>query len=289
MDDDGGMEALFSTFMNEVNNTKSNKMKKIENNFGTPEEIVERLTSSVYDPRQGHGSAYGMLGISPEASEAEITKHYRKVSLLIHPDRCHHEKAKEAFQVLAKAYADTKDPSYNDKYKDLVRPAKERVRKRREAENRLRAKKGEDPLDMEGNDFDQEVLRECEKVTSESSETATYTNAVQEANMKRLEEIRRESKLRRREEEAEKRKFERGRDKRAAGWQTFINNAGQKKFKSQHSFGDVGVADKHHHREQRNETVHGKAELDLTDNKIKYSDTQAGQTGVDREYRKKWR
>lgn len=78
MDLDGdGMEALFGSFMNEVTNIKSNKMKKIEDRIGTPDEIIERITASTYDPTQGFGSAYQILQISPEASESEVTKQYR--------------------------------------------------------------------------------------------------------------------------------------------------------------------------------------------------------------------
>merc|ERR1719231_2137448 len=53
-------------------------------------------------------SAYELLQISPEASEGEVTKQYRKLSIMIHPDKCQLEGASEAFQILAKAYADTK-------------------------------------------------------------------------------------------------------------------------------------------------------------------------------------
>merc|ERR1712139_134728 len=121
-------------------------MKKIEAHVGgTPEELVERLSNMKYDPKQGEGSAYLVLGMSPEATESEITKAYRKISVLIHPDKCKLEGASEAFQLLAKAYADTKDPNYQDRYKDIVGLAKERVKKAREQENKARAKSGEDP------------------------------------------------------------------------------------------------------------------------------------------------
>merc|ERR1712032_1086669 len=108
--------------------------------------------------------------VSPESSEAEITKQYRKMSVLIHPDKCSLPKAAEAFQILVKAYNDTKDPNYNDKYKDVLPMAKANVRKAREKENIARAKRGEDPLDMEGNDFDKSVLEECERITTGASE-----------------------------------------------------------------------------------------------------------------------
>eukprot|EP00418_Pyrodinium_bahamense_P082329 CAMPEP_0179056656 /NCGR_PEP_ID=MMETSP0796-20121207/23925_1 /TAXON_ID=73915 /ORGANISM="Pyrodinium bahamense, Strain pbaha01" /LENGTH=288 /DNA_ID=CAMNT_0020753339 /DNA_START=66 /DNA_END=929 /DNA_ORIENTATION=- len=287
--DDDGMDALFSTFMNEVSNIKSTKMKKLEEKAGSPEEIVERLTATKYDPKQGYGSAYQVLQISPEASDSEITKQYRKLSVLIHPDKCKLEKASEAFQVLVKAYNDTKDPNYQDKYKDVIVQAKDRVRKHREKENLERGKRGEDPLDMDGHEFDQEVLRECEKMTTETVEAATYSNSVMEANMKRHEQMLKEAKLKRREEEAEKRKWEKQRDKRAAGWQIFLNSCESKKFKTQSwsKVGQVGAADVHHRREERKETD-GKAEIDREDKKILKSDTQAGAVGVDRTYRQVW-
>jgi len=143
-------------------------------------------------------------------------------------------------------------------------------------------------LEMEGNEFDQEVLKECERMTTASTEEATYTNSVMEANMKRQEEAIKEAKLRKREEDKEKRAFEKNRDKRAAGWQTFMNNIDSKRFKSQHLMGKVGAADTHHKREERAD-VHGKAEIDQSDKKILRSDTQAGQVGIDRTYRQVWR
>lgn len=290
MDDDGGMESLFSTFMNEVSNIKSNKRKKIEEKAGSPDEVIDRILSGPYDPLQGQGSAYMILQVSPDASEGDITKAYRKLSILIHPDKCKLERASEAFQILAKAYADTKDPKYNDKYRDVVQLAKDRVRKQRAKENEARQKRGEDPLDMEGNDFDQELLRECERMTTETTERAEYTNSVLEANMKRMEAQAKEAKARRREEEAEKRKWEKQRDKRVAGWQVFMQNVESKKFKTETlaKVGKVAACDVFYRREERKD-LDKKGEVDREDITIKRSNVQAGQTGIDRTYKHKWR
>jgi len=241
------MDSLFSTFMNEVTNIKSNKMKKLEQKAGTPEEIVERLTTKEFV------SCFQVLMISPEADEKEITKQYRKLSVLIHPDKCKLEKASEAFQTLTKAYADTKDPANSDKFKDVYAEAKMAVRKRIEKENKEREKRGEDPVDTQGNDFDQEVLRECEAMTTETTERQEEKNAVLEANLKRMDEQALEAKKKRREEIIEKKQWDKMRDKRVAGWQTFMNNVESKKFKTGHSVGKVGIADQHHKKEERKE------------------------------------
>lgn len=291
---DDEMDSLFGEFMNQVTNIKSNKMKKLEGNIGTADEIIDRLTKTRYDPKQGVGSPYFMLMISPESSESEVTKTYRKMSVLIHPDKCKLEGSAEAFQILVQAYNDTKNAAYSDKYKDVLPQAKNRVREFRKKENKDRAKRGEDPLDMEGNEFDKEVLKECDRMTgggsSGSAEDNDYGNEVLAANMKRQSDLIRQSKEAKKEEIALKRKFEKERDKRAAGWQIFVNKIDTKKFKSDTfaKVGKVGAGNFFHKPEERKETD-GVAKVDLDDKYIMKSNAQAGQTGIDRADRKQWR
>lgn len=287
MDDDGSMDALFSSFMNEVSNVKSNKMKKLEESKGSPEEIVERLTSKTFDDR----SAFQVLMISPEATENEITKQYRRLSVLIHPDKCKLEKASEAFQVLTKAYNDSKDSNYQDKYKDVFVEAKANVRRKIEKENKEREKRGEDPVDTQGSAFDQEVLLECERMTSDTQEQAAHKNEVYEANLKRMEEMQRESRAKRKEEAIEKKQWDRQRDKRVAGWQIFMNKVETKKMKTGHVVGKVGAADMHFKREERKEEDPGKAmtgKATIVAGSYKKEDGYIPM-GLDKSYKKEWR
>jgi len=106
----GDMEDLFSQFMNDVNSLKSDKMKKLEAKLSTPEEIVERLTAKTIT------SPFEILGINPDMPDEQIAKHYRKMSILIHPDKCKHPKARDAFQLLGDAFNQLKDPSVKEKY-----------------------------------------------------------------------------------------------------------------------------------------------------------------------------
>ncbi|GLI60597.1 hypothetical protein VaNZ11_002769 [Volvox africanus] len=51
-----------------------------------------------------HGTtvdAYSVLGVSPSASAGDVKKRYMRLSLLIHPDKCSHPLAHEAFQAVA--------------------------------------------------------------------------------------------------------------------------------------------------------------------------------------------
>ncbi|CAJ1393619.1 unnamed protein product [Effrenium voratum] len=272
--DDDGMDSLFSSFMNEVSSIKTAKMKKMESNQGTPEEIIERILARPYDPKQGQGSAYQILQVAPDAETNEITKQYRRLSVLVHPDKCKLERAAEAFQVIVKAYNDTKDPNYQDKYADVIIEAKKKVRKQREKENEVREKKGEDPLPTDGGEFDRAVWEECERMTSSATEAAEAANSVAEANKKRYEEQARERRERKKAEHKELREWERNKDKRAAGWQVFMQNVQAKKFKAGHTVGKIGAADQYHKREERKDTDK-KAEVDLEDKKVVRSDMQA--------------
>ncbi|GIL91130.1 hypothetical protein Vretimale_9578 [Volvox reticuliferus] len=51
-----------------------------------------------------HGAtvdAYSVLGVSPSTSVGDVKKRYMRLSLLIHPDKCSHPLAHEAFQAVA--------------------------------------------------------------------------------------------------------------------------------------------------------------------------------------------
>ena len=44
--------------------------------------------------------AYAVLGLEPSTAVAEVKKRYMRLSLLIHPDKCGHKNAHEAFQAV---------------------------------------------------------------------------------------------------------------------------------------------------------------------------------------------
>ena len=46
---------------------------------------------------------YEHLGVRFDACEEDINKKYRQISLLVHPDKCTHPRAKEAFETLGEA------------------------------------------------------------------------------------------------------------------------------------------------------------------------------------------
>ena len=81
---------------------------------------------------------YDILEVGAEASEEEVKKKYRMLSILVHPDKCRHEKAADAFHLLEQAYKQLMDPEKRRIYQRVMREAKERVEYERKKENARR-------------------------------------------------------------------------------------------------------------------------------------------------------
>jgi curved DNA-binding protein CbpA len=57
------------------------------------------------------GDAYDVLNVSPSDSSAVVKRAFWKLSLMVHPDKCEHARAAEAFDVVKKAHTSLSDPS----------------------------------------------------------------------------------------------------------------------------------------------------------------------------------
>jgi|LauGreDrversion4_2_1035121.scaffolds.fasta_scaffold49890_2 DnaJ family protein C protein 8 len=220
-DDDVDIDATFAMFMNEVDSIQSSKMQQMLGDFGSAESQVERLTSRIFT------SAYDVMMLGPDADEKTIKAQYRKLSALVHPDKCRHSKAHEAFLVVKKAQDDLMDPNYHDKYKDILPVARKNVYERRKAANPERMKRGEDPLELEGLDFNAAVIEECEAILRHEAEEADYAERVRKSNEERLEESRKRRVAERNADRKKQKQWENTRELRVAGWRAFQDNVQQ--------------------------------------------------------------
>lgn len=212
------VDTAFEAFLNEVNNLQSSRMQQMLGDFGSGESQVERLTSKVFS------SALDVLLLTHGSDEKTIRNQYRKLSALVHPDKCKHPKANEAFHVLKKALDDLMDPNYQDKYKDILPEARQRVYQRRLAENPSRMKRGDDPWDLEGAEFDKAVLEECENMLKYETEELAYAERVRKSNEDRIEESRKQRIIERDADRKRHKQWERTREQRVAGWRSFQDN-----------------------------------------------------------------
>lgn len=68
----------------------------------------------------GKENCYEVLGVTPDATEAQIKKVYRKLARDLHPDRNKGEDAKEKFQRVAAAYEALRDEESRKDYDYLL-------------------------------------------------------------------------------------------------------------------------------------------------------------------------
>jgi DnaJ family protein C protein 8 len=85
---------------------------------------------------------FDILEVGHEASEAEIKKKFRMLSVLVHPDKCKHERASDAFHLLEQAYKTLMDADKRRMYQRVMREARERVEHIRNKENARRVTAG---------------------------------------------------------------------------------------------------------------------------------------------------
>lgn len=76
-------------------------------------------------------NAFEYLNLPFDSSPEDVKKQYRKLSLLVHPDKCKHPQAKEAFGALAKAQQLLLDPPEREYLLSQVTAAKEELRSKR--------------------------------------------------------------------------------------------------------------------------------------------------------------
>lgn len=70
---------------------------------------------------------YEMLGIRFDVSVEDIPRAYRKVSLAVHPDKCSHPRAHEAFEIIGHAQKELLDPEKKARLDLMLGTAKDSV------------------------------------------------------------------------------------------------------------------------------------------------------------------
>jgi len=160
----------------------------------------------------------------------DVRRQYRKLSLLIHPDKCKHPRANEAFAALAKAQQLLLDPSERDYIVSQINAARDELRsERRKKLKRDNASKIKSMVD-EGkfeNQFEQSddfrqawKMRVREMLTEQEWRRRKLTMRISEVEgrVKKEEEETREMWKHKREHEE---KWEETRENRVSSWRDF--------------------------------------------------------------------
>jgi len=81
------------------------------------EDSIKRLLSLA------NKDCYTVLGVTPDANQADIKKVYRQQAILVHPDKTPHPGADAAFKILANAFETVGDPDKRNEYDEgLITP-----------------------------------------------------------------------------------------------------------------------------------------------------------------------
>eukprot|EP00644_Phytophthora_capsici_P017244 jgi/Phyca11/536176/estExt2_fgenesh1_pg.C_PHYCAscaffold_480062 len=139
-------DALLAEFMSEVQELEENAnciKKDVEQNkekplvdFGTSDGQIERLLQPHF--KWINLNPFRVLMLDIDATEEDMKQHYRKISTMVHPDKCRNPKAREAFEELKKAYNLI---TQKDRRKMCIRTI-ENATQEVEKERRLKLKKG---------------------------------------------------------------------------------------------------------------------------------------------------
>ena len=211
-------EKELKNLMSELNNLNSNPM--------TSQAQLKRLMSTNFV------NPYEILMILPDATEEEIRKQYKTLSLLVHPDKCGHDpRASDAFHVLETGYKTLLDPEKRKVYQRIMREARERVEYERNKENKRREKKG---LPILPNDtLDSEVKEMVKRIMDEIDEKKKF---LEKQNLTQEKREREEVEYKKMQDDYEKqynKEWESSRDKRVKNWRKFTEKItnGKKKGK----------------------------------------------------------
>ncbi|XP_019958083.1 dnaJ homolog subfamily C member 8 isoform X1 [Paralichthys olivaceus] len=220
-------------------------------NFYTEVKQIEKRDSVLTSKQQMDrllrpGSSYfnlnpfEVLQIDPDATDDELKKRFRALSILVHPDKNQgdQDRAQKSFEAVDKAYKLLLDPEQKKRALDVIHAGKEYV-EHMVKEKRKQLKKEGKSQDVEEDDpemFKQAVYKQTMKLFAELEikRKERETKDMHERKRAREEEIEAAEKTKR-DREWQK-NFEETRDGRVDSWRTFQAKGKRKEKKNNRSF-----------------------------------------------------
>ncbi|SBT46939.1 DnaJ protein, putative [Plasmodium ovale wallikeri] len=228
VDDAGGnvgedeLNDLFDDFLKDIENISSNKDRKNEGkkmNKGDAEKEITRILANK------NSSPFEIFDLHEEINMDIIKSKYRRLSILIHPDKCKIEKANEAFHILNKAYEDLKKDDIKEQYKTVYETAKKNIikklnlkKKKNDINEYLNVKEDEYEITKEVQLL---INDECEKLLKEQKEKMEYAQKCKLANLKYVQEQEEEKLKEELRKEEERKLWAERRDERVNNWKSY--------------------------------------------------------------------
>jgi DnaJ family protein C protein 8 len=199
-------------FLSEVQTISTHNNR---DNIMTADNQLERLFA------QRFSNPYDVLLLSSEASEEEIRKQARSISILIHPDKCKDSRASDAFHMVDTAYKTLMDPEKRKIYQRIMREARERVEHDRKKENKKRVKEGKPELPEDT--FEMQYREMCQKLFDEIEERKNHYQRTEESQRKRQHEEQEEKKIKEQIRQMTEEEWEKTREDRVKNWRNFAS------------------------------------------------------------------
>lgn len=171
------------------------------------------------------------LNLSFSSSENEVKRQYRKLSLLVHPDKCKHPQAKEAFGALAKAQQLLLEPQEREYLVDQINLARDELRAERKKflkkdnASKIKSLVDEAKYDLQyenSEEFKQKWKQRVRDILTEQEwrrRKMRMRISEEEGRLKKDEEQTREMWKRKRETEQQ---WEETRENRVSSWRDFM-------------------------------------------------------------------
>lgn len=203
-----------------VGNELEFEVSNIPVDWGSPEEECTRVLgkSTGVEP----AASFDILKLPVYASAILLRKHFKKLSLLVHPDRCSHAQANEAFDRVKRAYEEVLKPENRGRYKAVVDEARERI-KSRSGVSGGNGRSGRERSGM-GEENREELIKACIEIVKEREERLTYAENVKKRNAQFEEKSKRSEESETQKRQAERTSWTEEREQRAAGWRECRDN-----------------------------------------------------------------
>ncbi|MCL7031694.1 hypothetical protein MKW94_008693 [Papaver nudicaule] len=176
-------------------------------------------------------NAFEFLNLPFNSSPDEVKRQYRKLSLLVHPDKCKHPQAKEAFSALAKAQQLLLDPEEREYLLSQINSAKEELRVKRKKQlkkdnaSKIKSQVDEGKYEQQyeqSEEFQQQLKLKVRELLTEQEwrrRKMQMRISEEEGRLKKDEEETKEMWKRKREHEEQ---WEGTREKRVSSWRDFM-------------------------------------------------------------------
>lgn len=184
-------------------------------------------------------NAFEQLGLAFDASAPDIKRQYRKASLMVHPDKCKHPRAQDAFEILGHAVHELEDEGKLKELMYVFNLARDELRKDRKKSTKNDAvirlasavhKEGRQGVetDFEATDEFREAwkMKTRDVLAKAEWRRRKLTKRMQEEQL-RLEEDEATTKKRMKETREHHKKWEETRETRVGTWRDFVKKKGK--------------------------------------------------------------